>query len=135
MTSVTIDMSGRVALVTGGGYGMGRAAARRFASCGARVAVADIDAARGTETGSLIEKDGGPGLFLGADVFVSAAVADMVAQVVAEYGRLDYAHNNAGIIEGQLSIHEYPDDQWDRIIANNLTSVFLCLKHEIPVML
>ena len=47
----------------------------------------------------------------------------------------DYAHNNAGIIEGQLSIHEYPDDQWDRIIANNLTSVFLCMKHEIPVML
>ena len=55
--------------------------------------------------------------------------------MLAAYGRLDYAHNNAGIIEGQLSIHEYPDDQWDRIIANNLTSVFLCLKHEIPVML
>jgi NAD(P)-dependent dehydrogenase (short-subunit alcohol dehydrogenase family) len=135
MTSVTIDMSGRVALVTGGGYGMGRASARRFASCGARVAVADIDVARGLETVSLIEKDGGSALFIEADVSLSASVADMIARVLAEYGRLDYAHNNAGIIEGQLSIHEYPDDQWDRIIANNLTSVFLCLKHEIPVML
>src|ERR1700735_1145791 len=135
MTSVTIDMAGRVALVTGGGYGMGRAAARRFASCGARVAVADIDAARGTETVSLIEKDGGSALFIEADVSVSAAVADMIAQGLAGDGRLAYLHNNAGIIEGQLSIHEYPDDQWDRIIANNLTSVFLCMKHEIPVML
>src|ERR1700689_1069455 len=148
MTSVTIDMSGKVALVTGGGYGMGRGAARRVAPWGARgagggidpprgggVAVADIDAARGAETVSLIEKDGGSALFIEADVSSATAVADMIARVVAEYGRLDYAHNNAGIIEGQLSIHEYPDHQWDRIIANNLTSVFLCLKHEIPVML
>src|ERR1700733_2434672 len=88
MTSVTIDMSGRVALVTGGGYGMGRAAARRFASSGARVAVADIDAARGAETVSLIEKDGGSALFIEADVSSAAAVADMIARVLAEYGRL-----------------------------------------------
>src|ERR1700758_1587085 len=135
MTSVTIDMSGKVALVTGGGYGMGRASARRLASCGARVAVADVDVARGLETVSLIAQDGGTAVFVEADVSVSAAVQDMIARVVAEYGRLDYAHNNAGIIEGQLPIHEYPDDQWHRIIANNLTSVFLCLKHEIPVML
>jgi NAD(P)-dependent dehydrogenase (short-subunit alcohol dehydrogenase family) len=134
-TSVTIDMPGKVALVTGGGYGMGRASARRFASRGARVAVADIDVSRGLETVELISKDGGAALFIEADVSQSAAVQDMIARVLAEYGRLDYAHNNAGIIEGQLPVHEYPDDQWDRIIANNLTSVFLCLKHEIPVML
>ena len=120
MTSVTIDLSGKVALVTGGAYGMGRAAARRFASCGARVAVADVDVARGLETVEMITKDGGRALFIEADVSLSASVQDMIGRVVAEYGRLDYAHNNAGIIEGQLSIHEYPDDQWDRIIANNL---------------
>ncbi|HMD25978.1 MAG TPA: SDR family NAD(P)-dependent oxidoreductase, partial [Streptosporangiaceae bacterium] len=87
MTSVTIDMSGRVALVTGGGYGMGRASARRFASCGARVAVADVDVSRGLETVSLIEKDGGSALFIEADVSVPAAVEDMIARVLAEYGR------------------------------------------------
>jgi NAD(P)-dependent dehydrogenase (short-subunit alcohol dehydrogenase family) len=135
MTSVTIDMSSKVALVTGGGYGMGRASARRFAECGARVAIADIDAEHGEETVELIAKDGGEAIFVKADVSQPADVQDMIARVLAAYGRLDYAHNNAGIIEGQLSIHEYPDDQWDRIIANNLTSVFLCLKHEIPVML
>jgi NAD(P)-dependent dehydrogenase (short-subunit alcohol dehydrogenase family) len=134
-TSVTIDMSGKVALVTGGGYGMGRASALRFASCGARVAIADVDLARGEETAELIAKEGGSALFINADVSESAQVQDMIARTVAEYGRLDYAHNNAGIIEGQLSIHEMPDDQWHRIIENNLTSVFLCLKHEIPVML
>ena len=135
MTNVTIDMSGKVALVTGGGYGMGRASARRFASCGARVVVADVDVSRGLETVELIAKDGGSALFIETDVSQTGAVRDMIAQTLAEYGRLDYAHNNAGIIEGQVSIHEYPDDQWDRFIANNLTSVFLCLKHEIPVML
>jgi NAD(P)-dependent dehydrogenase (short-subunit alcohol dehydrogenase family) len=134
-TSVTIDMSGRVALVTGGGYGMGRASARRFAECGARVAIADIDETHGQETAELITKAGGEALFVKADVSQSTDVQGMIARVLNAYGRLDYAHNNAGIIEAQLSIHEYPDDQWHRIIANNLTSVFLCLKHEIPVML
>jgi NAD(P)-dependent dehydrogenase (short-subunit alcohol dehydrogenase family) len=135
MTSVTIDMSGKVALVTGGGYGMGRASARRFAECGARVAVADVDEAHGEETAELILKAGGEAVFIRADVSRAADVEDMIGRVVAAFGRLDYAHNNAGIIEAQIPIHEYPDDQWDRIIANNLTSVFLCMKHEIPVLL
>ena len=69
------QLNGKVALVTGGGYGMGRAAAQRFASCGARVAVADIDVSRGAETVSLIEKDGGSALFIEADVSSAAAVA------------------------------------------------------------
>ncbi|WP_395106233.1 SDR family NAD(P)-dependent oxidoreductase [Actinomadura sp. SCN-SB] len=135
MTSVAIDMSGRVALVTGGGYGMGRASARRFAACGARVAVADVDEARGEETRDLIAEAGGEAIFIRADISRADDVQDMIGQVVAAYRRLDYAHNNAGIIEDQSPIHELPDDQWHRTIANNLTSVFLCLKHEIPVML
>jgi NAD(P)-dependent dehydrogenase (short-subunit alcohol dehydrogenase family) len=135
MTSVTIDMSGKVALVTGGGYGMGRASALRFASSGARVVIADIDEAHGTETAELIAKEGGEALFIPADVSDSGAVQGLIARIVDEYGRLDYAHNNAGIIEGQASLHEMPDDYWHRIIENNLTSVFLCLKREIQVML
>lgn len=135
MTSVTIDMSGRVALVTGGGYGMGRASARRSAECGARVAVADVDRAHGEETVELIAKAGGEAFFIRADVSQAGDAEDIIGQVVSAYGRLDYAHNNAGIIAEQLPIHEIPDDLWHRIIANNLTSVFLCLKHEIPVML
>src|SRR6201986_670736 len=87
MTSVTIDMSGKVALVTGGGYGMGRASARRFASCGARVAVADVDVSRGLETVELISKDGGSALFIEADVSLSASVQDMTGRVVAEDGQ------------------------------------------------
>jgi NAD(P)-dependent dehydrogenase (short-subunit alcohol dehydrogenase family) len=133
--SVQIDMSGRVALVTGGAYGIGRASARRFAECGAQVVVADIDTVRGPETVELIRSAGGQAAFVETDVSVAAQVEAMVAQTVATFGRLDYAHNNAGIIEGQQAIVDFPDDQWDRIIATNLTGVFLCLKHEIPVML
>src|ERR1700749_1419764 len=90
MTSVTIDLSGKVTLVTGGGYGMGRAAARRFASCGGRGAGADVDVSRGIETVQRIAKDGGRPLFIEADVSLSASVQDMIGRVVAEYGRLDY---------------------------------------------
>jgi NAD(P)-dependent dehydrogenase (short-subunit alcohol dehydrogenase family) len=133
--SVSIDMTGRVALVTGGAYGMGRASARRFAAAGASVVVADVDGPRGAETIDLIRSSGGEAVFVETDVSVAAAVEELIARTVETYGRLDYAHNNAGIIEGQQSIVDYPDDQWDRIIANNLTSVFLCMKHEIPVML
>lgn len=134
-TTVTIDMAGKVALVTGGAYGMGRASARRFAAAGANVVVADVDADRGKETVALIADAGGEASFVEADVSVSAQVQRLVRFTVDTYGGLDYAHNNAGIIEGQQSIVEYPEDQWDRILRNNLTSVFLCMKYEIPELL
>ena len=134
-TSVRYEMSERVAMVTGGGYGMGRASARRFAESGAAVVIADIDEAHGNETVELIAKDGGRATFVHADVSLEPDVERAVATAVQTYGRLDYAHNNAGIIEAQPAITDYPLSQWDRIIANNLTSVFLCMKHEIPQML
>ena len=128
-------MSGKVALVTGAGYGMGRASARRFADCGASVVVADIDTATGAETVELIRSAGGEATFVEVDVGEPEAVRGMVAATVDTYGGLDYAHNNAGIIEAQEPVTRFPDDLWDRIIRTNLTGTFLCLKHEIPALL
>lgn len=135
MSDVTIDLGGKVALVTGGGYGMGRASAKRFAACGARVVVADIDVDRGRETVEQIAEAGGEASFVEADVSVPAAVQEMVAFTIRTYGGLDCAHNNAGIIGPQHSVVDYPLDLWDEVIRTNLTGVYLCLKHEIPAML
>ena len=135
MSDVSIDMRGKVALVTGGGYGMGRASAKRFAACGASVVVADIDVARGKETVAQIEETGGIASFIETDVSQAAAVADMVAFTTETYGGLDYAHNNAGILGPQYPVTDYPLDLWHEVIGTNLTGVYLCLQHEIPAML
>lgn len=134
-TTVRIDMTGRVALVTGGGYGMGRASARRFAECGAAVVVADIDAATGPETVESIRAAGGKAEFVHVDVGDPDGVRETVEFTVATFGGLDYAHNNAGIVESQDPVVSYPEPLWDRIIRTNLSSVFYCLKYEIPKML
>ncbi|WP_409330026.1 SDR family NAD(P)-dependent oxidoreductase [Trujillonella humicola] len=135
MSDVRIDMAGRVALVTGGGYGMGRASARRFAECGARVVVADIDAARAAETVEVIAAAGGEAAAFHVDVGEAEGVREMVDFTVATYGGLDSAHNNAGIIEAQDAVTDFSEALWEKIIRTNLTSVFLCLKYEIPRML
>src|SRR4051794_18738630 len=124
-----------VALVTGGGSGIGRASAMAFAARGDSVVVADIDAAAAGETVTLIEKDGGSALAIEVDVTVATDVAAMVATAVEHYGRLDYAHNNAGITGAYSSLADYDEADWNRVIAVNLTSVFLCMKHEVPAML
>jgi NAD(P)-dependent dehydrogenase (short-subunit alcohol dehydrogenase family) len=128
-------MSGKVALVTGGGSGIGRATALLFAKQGAKVVVADIVVEGGKATVEMIHKAGGEALFLKVDVSKSAEVADMVAETVKKYGRLDYAANNAGIEGDNKPLADYPEDMFDRVIAVNLKSIFLCMKNEIPVML
>jgi NAD(P)-dependent dehydrogenase (short-subunit alcohol dehydrogenase family) len=128
------SFDGRVALVTGAGSGIGRASAQAFAAAGARVAVVDVDPNGGAETVALIEADGGEARYLACDVADEAQVAALVGAVTEAYGRLDFAHNNAGISPATGDCVRCPKDQWDATIAVNLTGVWLCIKHEIPAM-
>lgn len=128
-------MCGKVALVTGAGSGIGRASALLFAKEGAKVAVADIVDEGGQATVMMIHKAGGEAFFVKVDTSKSSEVAAMVAETVEKYGRLDYAHNNAGIDGVHTLTADYPEDDFDRVISVNLKGVWLCLKHEIPVML
>lgn len=129
------QLDARVALVTGGGSGIGRASAVVFAREGAKVVVTDVDEDGGQETVRLIEAAGGTARFVRADVSQAAEVAALVEQTVSTYGRLDYALNNAGIQGDIKQTAECSQENWDRIIATNLTGVWLCMKHEIPHML
>jgi NAD(P)-dependent dehydrogenase (short-subunit alcohol dehydrogenase family) len=129
------DFAGKVVLVTGGGYGIGRAAALAFAKRGAKVAVADIDVTNGEETVRRIKEAGGEGLFVKADVSQEADVESMVKKTVETYGRLDCAFNNAGIHKVFVSTVDFTEEDWNEMIDVNLKSVWLCMKYEIPQML
>lgn len=128
-------VDGKVALITGGGSGIGRATALLFAREGAKVVVADYNAESGERAVKTIKDAGGVAIFHAADVSNPQDVDALMHKVVESYGRLDCAFNNAGI-EGQMA--ETPDcsiENWNRVIAINLTGVFLCMKSEIPLML
>ena len=129
------QFEGKVALVTGAGSGIGRASAMAFAQAGAKVVVADIVVAGGEETVQMIQQAGGEAIFVEADVSQASAVEAMVNKAVATYGRLDYAHNNAGIEGAMSSTVDCTEETWDRTIAINLKGVWLCMKYEIPQML
>jgi NAD(P)-dependent dehydrogenase (short-subunit alcohol dehydrogenase family) len=129
------SFEGKVAIVTGAANGIGRAVAGAFASRGASVLLADIDVEGGEAAAARIVDDGGTASFLATDVSVSSDVRAMVAAALDRYGRLDYAHNNAGIVGGGATVVDMPEETWERGIAVMLTGVFLCLKYEIPAML
>jgi len=126
---------GRVALVTGAGSGIGRAAAQQLAREGARVAVVDIIAPSCRETAQRIERAGGQALCLPADVSEPAAAAELVRRTVERFGRLDCALNNAGISGAPSAFHELDAAAWERMLAVNLTAVFWCMQAEIRQML
>jgi NAD(P)-dependent dehydrogenase (short-subunit alcohol dehydrogenase family) len=102
---------------------------------GAKVVVADVIVEGGEETVNLVTQAGGEAIFVKADVSTAAEVEALVAQAVQTYGRLDCAHNNAGIEGPRAATVEYADEMWDRVIAINLKGVWLCMKYEIPQML
>jgi NAD(P)-dependent dehydrogenase (short-subunit alcohol dehydrogenase family) len=129
------DFAGKVALVTGGGSGIGRATSIAFAKAGARVAVDDIAEDGGLETVRLIEQAGGNAIFIQADVTLEDAVARMVATTVQAFGRIDCAVNNAGISGGAGPEEFWNTEIFDRTFDINAKGVFLCLKHVIAQML
>ena len=129
-------LQGKISLATGAASGIGRATSLVMAREGATVVVSDINADGAEETLSDIKAMGGDGTVILADVSRPGDVAALITQTVAAYGKLDCAYNNAGI-EGFMAgrLHEYPEDQWDRLIDVNVKGVWLCLKHEIPQMI
>ncbi len=127
--------SGKVALVTGAGSGIGRASALAFAKAGAKVVVADISVEGGEETVELCRAENTDSFFVKCDVSKSMDVELLIRKAVEYYGRIDYAHNNAGIEGPQSFTGDYPEEQFDRVIAINLKGVFLCMHYEIPYML
>ncbi|MBV8774448.1 MAG: SDR family oxidoreductase [Deltaproteobacteria bacterium] len=128
-------LNGKVALVTGGGSGIGRATSLRLAREDATVMIADYAPEGADRTVKQIKDAGGEASCVAADVSVTAQVEAVISKTMETYGRLDYAFNNAGI-EGTIGdTVSYPEDAFDRTIAINLKAVWLCMKYEIPQML
>ena len=126
---------GKVVFVTGGAGGIGQAAALQFAAQGAtRVVVADINEPGAAATAQAINSAGCSATSVGLDVTDEDAVAAAVDGVVAEHGRIDVAFNNAGISDMMTDLHDMTLQAWQRMIDVNLTSVFLCMKHELRHM-
>ena len=129
-------MDGKVALVTGAGSGIGRASALAFAREGARVVVGDVIERDGEETVNLIHQAGGEASYVKVDVSKEDQVENLVAEAVRLYGRLDAAHNNAGISGGLgKTIVDYDSADWDRVVSIDLKGIWLCMKYEINQML
>ena len=129
------QLDGKVALVTGGGSGIGRATCLVMAREGAKVAVADVVVEGGQETVRLVEEAGGQAICIRADVSQASEVEAMVKQTVETYGRLDCAFNNAGIEGPVCATPEYTEEDFDQVLAIDLKGVWLCMKYEIPHML
>jgi NAD(P)-dependent dehydrogenase (short-subunit alcohol dehydrogenase family) len=130
------SFAGKVAFVTGAANGIGRAAALAFAYEGASVMAADVSEPGNQETVRLIEEQGGRALAVRCDVSRAGDVKAALDKTALAFGRLDFAFNNAGVEQKKLApTAELDEEEWDRIMNIDLRGVFLCMKHEIPLML
>src|SRR4029077_10399825 len=129
------QFAGRVALVTGGNAGIGRAAAIEFAKHGAKVVVSGRREKEGHEVIAEIKALGGEAIFVRSDVSKESDVKAMIERTLATFGRLDFAFNNAGIEEALTPLPDQTEETYDRIMDINVKGVWLSLKHQIPAML
>ncbi|OPL18633.1 MAG: hypothetical protein AVO35_04685 [Candidatus Aegiribacteria sp. MLS_C] len=129
------EMKGKVALITGGSSGIGKAAAFAFANEGAQVVIASRSEDTGEKAASDIRQSGGNAKWIRADVTQEDQVKTLVTLILEEYGRLDYAFNNAGSGGKGGWTTEIEEEDWDKTISGFLKSVWLCMKHELPAML
>ncbi len=129
-----LDVAGNVALITGGGNGIGRATALLFARHGARVVIGDVNPA-GRETVAMIAEEGGAALFLKTDVRNARQMEELVATAVKTYGGLHFAFNNAGILPSGALLADVEEAVFDQVVAVDLKGVFLSMKYEIRHML
>ena len=130
-----LDFTGKVALITGGANGIGRATALGFAKGGAKVVLVDRDQTSGEATAGVIRQQGGEARFLTADVTKSAEVQNYVKAALDAYGSIDCFFNNAGIEGKWAHTTDYDEAMFDAVIGVNVKGVFLGLRHVLPVML
>jgi NAD(P)-dependent dehydrogenase (short-subunit alcohol dehydrogenase family) len=129
------EFAGKVAFVTGAANGIGRATALAFARKGASVIVADVSEKSNEETARMIQDLGGHALAVRCDVMRAEDVRTALNKTVEAFGRLDFAFNNAGIEYAIQPVADITEEEWNRIIDIDLRGVFLCMKHEIPLIL
>jgi NAD(P)-dependent dehydrogenase (short-subunit alcohol dehydrogenase family) len=130
-----VRLTGKVAVITGAGGGMGRVAALRFAAEGAKVVAADVDEASAAETAEFVRAEGGEAVSVPADVSQEAEARAMTEAAVRTWGRVDVLYNNAGIMPAaDHSVVDTDVATWDRVMAVNVRGVFLACKHAIPTM-
>jgi NAD(P)-dependent dehydrogenase (short-subunit alcohol dehydrogenase family) len=127
--------AGKVVFITGAAAGIGHATALAFAAEGASVVVADVSEQDNQETARLIEHAGGRALAVRCDVTQSDSVQAALDQTIATFGKLDVAFNNAGVEQDMKPIAEVTEQEWDRIVGIDLRGVFVCLKHQIPLLI
>ena len=134
MPPITFDFSGKVALVTGGSSGIGKATSLLFTRHGAKVVIGDVDPAA-SETVETIKRDGGEAIFVKTDVSDETNVENLIATAVQTYGGLHCAFNNAGVLAPTVPLVEMDASVFDRTLDVDLRGVFLCMKYEIAHML